>query len=200
MAGLEGRDAGRIGQRGRSAACPGGCDPAAECPGDGAALLARADPESFDAVLVDAPDPVGHAESIFSPSFYRHCRRVLRPKGVLAVQSDSPFTMPSVTRRIGALFHALFPVVRVCYAVVPTCAGNLWTFTVASLGADPADPAAAGRAETLEGCRYWSPRLHGGAFALPAFVERLLAPADAARDAAVGAVGGPLGDGPARRR
>ena len=142
--------------------------------GDGAAFAAAQPDGSFDAVLVDAPDPVGHAEVLFGTDFYRQCRRILTPAGVLAVQSDSPFVQPGITRRVVARLTEGFPTVRVCWAVVPTYAGSLWTFTVASLGADPAEPAPLERSAELQGCRYWSPALQRGAFALPAFAERLV--------------------------
>ena len=154
------------------------------CVGDGAAFVAAAPDGSFDAVLVDAPDPVGHARSLFSPAFHAQCERILAPEGVLAAQSDSPFIMPAVTRRTVEAFRSLFPVVRVCWAVVPTYAGNLWTFTIGTGAADPAAPPDAGRLEDLAACRYWSPRLHAGAFVLPAFAERLLEPVAVALPAA----------------
>jgi spermidine synthase len=145
-------------------------------PGDGAAFVAREPAGRYDAVLVDAPDPVGHAERLFAASFYRDCRRVLAPGGVLAVQSDSPYLAAHVTQGVVRHLGALFPRVRVCWAVVPTYAGNLWTFTLASDG--PRDPAAPpddpARVAALAACRYWSPRLHAAAFRLPAFVEERL--------------------------
>ena len=143
--------------------------------GDGAAFAADQPGGAFDAVLVDAPDPVGHAAVLFGCDFYRECQRILADNGVLAVQSDSPFIQPGITRQVVARLVAEgFPTVRVCFAVVPTYAGSLWTFTVASLGADPAGPPPEHRAADLQGCRYWTPALHQGAFALPAFAERLV--------------------------
>ncbi len=141
---------------------------------DGAEFVAAQSTASFDAVLVDAPDPVGHAEVLFGTEFYAQCRRILGSDGVLAVQSDSPFVMPGITRGVVGRLAEGFPTVRVCWAVVPTYAGSLWTFSVASLGADPADAPAAQRGAELQGCRYWSPGLHQGAFILPAFAERLV--------------------------
>jgi spermidine synthase len=143
--------------------------------GDGAALVAAAPDGRWDAVIVDAPDPVGHASVLFGEAFYEDCRRTLAPDGVLAVQSDSPYIMPGT---VAGAVHALedsFPAVGVCWAVVPTYAGNLWTFTVATLGSDPSAPPDSERAAELEECRYWSPALHQSAFVLPAFVERQLA-------------------------
>lgn len=147
--------------------------------GDGAAFVAAQERDSFDAVLVDAPDPVGFAQVLFGVEFYTQCRRILAPSGVLAVQSDSPYTMPAITRKAVSAIATLFPTTRLCYAVVPTYAGNLWTFTLGSLNQDPAREPAPERAAVLAGCRYWSPRAHGAAFAVPAFVEQLAADAGA---------------------
>ena len=142
--------------------------------GDASEFVRRQPSGSFDAVLVDAPDPVGHASVLFSPAFYQDCRRVLRAGGVLAAQSDSPYTMPEVTRRVFGQLRELFPVVRVCWSVVPTYAGSLWTFTLGSLGEDPARQPPPERVGPLLNCRYWTPELHRAAFILPAFVQRRL--------------------------
>lgn len=141
---------------------------------DGSAFVAAQPAARFDAILVDAPDPVGPAAVLFGAPFYAECRRILAPGGVLAVQSDSPFIVPATARNAVREFRRHFPAVRVCWAVVPTYAGNLWTFTLGSLGTDPAAPPDPRRLGDLAGCRYWSPRLHPAAFVLPAFAEGLV--------------------------
>jgi spermidine synthase len=158
--------------------------------GDGAGFVAQAEDGAFDAVVVDAPDPVGHALPLFQPAFHAACRRVLAPHGVLVVQSDSPFVMPAVTRAIRTSLRSLFPVVRTCWAVVPSYAGALWTFTVATEAADPALPPGAPRASALAACRYWRRELHVASFALPAFVDRLLGAGEGAGAAGHAGAGG----------
>ena len=58
--------------------------------GDGIAWVAAAADASYDVVLVDGSDPAGPAEGLFNRAFFEHCRRILRPGGVFATQSESP--------------------------------------------------------------------------------------------------------------
>ena len=54
---------------------------------DGADFMCVAQPE-FDVVLVDGFDELGQSVQLSSMAFYAHCRRVLLPSGVLAVNLD----------------------------------------------------------------------------------------------------------------
>ena len=58
--------------------------------GDGIAWVANAPADSYDVILVDGSDPAGPAEGLFNQVFFEHCRRILRPGGVFATQSESP--------------------------------------------------------------------------------------------------------------
>lgn len=148
---------------------------------DGAEFVAEAPAEQYDAVIVDAPDPVGIAVGLFSERFYHHCHRILRAEGVLVLQSESPLhplywqTLPQVRK----LLRGLFPIVASYLAPVPTYPTGLWSFTLASGRWDPVQDfelqAATQRYGLLQGSlRYYTPQLHCAAFALPAFVGELL--------------------------
>ena len=58
--------------------------------GDGIAWAANCADASYDVVIVDGSDPAGPAEGLFNRRFFEHCRRILRPGGVFATQSESP--------------------------------------------------------------------------------------------------------------
>ncbi len=151
---------------------------------DGAEFVARAEDASYDAVIVDSTDPVGIAASLFGEAFYEHCRRILVPEGVFAMQSESPLhpvfrqTLPTVHR----LLRRYYRYVSTCLAPIPTYPTGVWSFTVASSRWDPArdlQPEAAWqRYQRLEGkLRYYTPELHQAAFVLPVFVQELLSSA-----------------------
>lgn len=53
--------------------------------GDADSFVARAETGAYDAVLVDLYDAAGAARCISRAQFARHCRRILHPCGVLAV-------------------------------------------------------------------------------------------------------------------
>ncbi len=154
-------------------------DPRVELvPGDGVAYLAGAPPESFDVILVDAPDPIGPAEGLFGASFYASAERALAPGGVLVAQSESPFLHGQLIRQVQAAMRATFPAVGLYWAVVPTYPGAMWTFSMARR-APFDDPWTGERAAALTGqVRYWSPEVQRAAFVLPPFV-RVLTEADA---------------------
>ena len=138
--------------------------------GDGARYLAESADGAFDVILVDAPDPIGPAEVLFSSEFYAHAARVLAPGGALCAQTESPFLHADFIRRVQADLARAFPVVRLCWAVVPTYPGSMWTFSLASHGRDPLRHAVA----PVASLRYWSPEVHRAAFVLPPFVAELL--------------------------
>jgi spermidine synthase len=136
--------------------------------GDGAAYLARHEGE-FDAVLVDAPDPIGPATGLFSAGFYRSAARALRRGGVFAAQTESPFFNGPLISRVQSDLRAAFDVARLYWAVVPSYPGGMWTFSFASLGPDPL----AAEPRDVGDTRWWSPQIQRAAFVLPPFVAAL---------------------------
>ncbi len=141
--------------------------------GDGISYVGNAPDGSFDVVLVDSTDPIGPAEGLFKKGFYDQCRRVLRENGVIAVQSGSPLFQPEVLRQVAAIFKELFPISCSYLSSVPAYGGP-WSFTLGSLGPDPAH----GPSRSLEGLkgtlRYYTPSLHKAALALPRYVEEMV--------------------------
>ncbi|GBD06527.1 Polyamine aminopropyltransferase [bacterium HR21] len=149
---------------------------------DGAQFVAQAPDASYDAIFVDSTDPVGIAGGLFDEAFYRHCCRIVTAEGVLALQSESPLhpvyreTLPRVHR----LLRPLFAHVASYLAPIPTYPTGLWSFTLASKRWDPVDDFvpedAWQRYRNLQGTlHYYDPGLHRAVFALPVFVQRLLA-------------------------
>jgi len=140
---------------------------------DGVELLASVEPGSFEVVLVDSTDPVGPGEVLFTESFYRSCRRALTADGLLAVQSESPFAHSDLFTRVQERISAAFPWVRPYLVHIPAYPSGMWSFTLAGSAA-PAPPDSERAARISSTCRYYTPEVHEGAFALPAFVKELL--------------------------
>lgn len=148
---------------------------------DGAAFVEAAADGAYDLVLVDSTDPVGMAESLFGAAFYRHGARILAAPGVLVAQTESPFdpAFRTTLRKARGLLARLFPQVHMYLASIPTYPMGTWSFTMATTGPHPtADFDAGQAAERLapfaDALRYYTPRVHEAAFALPAFAERML--------------------------
>lgn len=137
--------------------------------------------EPFDAIIVDLTDPLppGPSLRLFTAEFYQAVRRILKEDGLMVTQSSSPLLLTDELLRIYANLKAVFPLVRVCLAPVPSYPGVLWSFTLASGGNDPLALDEATVRQRLEArgisSRYYSPQMHLASFALPPFLADLLA-------------------------
>ncbi len=145
--------------------------------GDGIAWASAADDASYDVVIVDGSDPAGPAEGLFNRAFFRQCRRILRPGGVFATQSESPEAFREVHLATVRLLRELFGHADPLYGWVPMYPSGWWSWTFAATdGPRYLEPMAERAAAVAAGCEIWSPRWQRGAFqAIPAGIERALA-------------------------
>lgn len=99
---------------------------------DGAKFVKKTK-KRFDVIIIDSPDPVGPAKSLFQTSFYLDCKRILSQDGILIRQTGSsilqPEEMPSSFRQM----EELFPEVQCFLTAVPTYVGGYFTFVGGSL-------------------------------------------------------------------
>lgn len=143
--------------------------------GDGVAFAREAASASFDVVILDGTDPVGPGEGLFDEAFFRDCRRVLRPGGAFAGQTESPFYFPELFARIQRRLRAAFESVRPYFGPVPLYAAGEWSWTLAS-DRDRHQAVDLARLTPLApGCRYYNRDVHASAFAVPNHVRALLA-------------------------
>ena len=144
--------------------------------GDGIAWVGEAAAASYDVVIVDGSDPAGPAEGLFNRAFFEQCRRILRPGGVFATQSESPEAFRQVHIDTVKLIREVFGHADPLYGWVPMYPSGWWSWTFAAVdGPRYRDPQADRAAAVAPGCEIWSPRWQRGAFeAVPAFVERAL--------------------------
>jgi len=159
---------------------PGICGKAFEDPrtdlviADGAAYVRDTDAR-FDVIIIDSPDPMGPAKVLFEEPFYINCKRVLRPGGAVVRQNGIPLLQTNELEGAMTLLGRHFADVACYMATVPTYTGAHMAFGWAS--DDPAkraiDADILARRQAAAGIatRYWSPTLHRGAFAVPAYVE-----------------------------
>ena len=144
--------------------------------GDGIAWAAAAADASYDVVIVDGSDPAGPAEGLFNRAFFEHCRRLLRPGGVFATQSESPEAFRQVHLDTVSLLREVFGHADPLYGWVPMYPSGWWSWTFAAVdGPRYRQPDLERARAVADGCEIWSPRWQEGAFnAVPAFVERAL--------------------------
>lgn len=131
----------------------------------------------YDLIIVDSSDPFGPSESLFTREFYGNCYKALRPDGIMVNQQGSPFYAEDAEamKRSHMRIATTFPISRVYQAHIPTYAAGYWLFGFASKKYHPVSDLDAARWQGLGlRTRYYTPNLHVGAFALPAFLEEML--------------------------
>ncbi len=133
--------------------------------------IARAPSDTYDVLLLDTTDPVGQAARLFSAPFYRECRRVLRPDGVLAAQTESPFLDLELLRgALTAMGEAGFPVRRLLH--FPQCSypSGWWSVTLAGAAGLAEGFRAEEAAAKAFPTRYYNARVHESSQVLPEFL------------------------------
>lgn len=131
----------------------------------------------YDLIIVDSTDPFGPGESLFTREFYGNCFKALKDDGIMVNQQESPFyeedaeAMQTAHKKI----VLSFPICRIYQAHIPTYSSGYWLFGFASKKYHPLnDLRAADWMRRALKTRYYNPKLHLGAFALPNYVEEML--------------------------
>jgi spermidine synthase len=134
----------------------------------------------FDVIIIDSTDPQGPGRVLFSRRFYAGCRRVLKPGGLMVTQNGVPFFQAAELRGSMKHLRSLFSDATCYVAAIPTYIGGHmamgWASTDKALRRHSAATIAgryrkAGRFPT----RYWTPDVHAAAFALPRFIDDIVA-------------------------
>ncbi len=137
----------------------------------------RSREDLYDLIIVDSTDPFGPGEGLFTKEFYGNCYRALTGEGIMVNQHESPFYHEDAVacRRAHKRIVDSFPISRVYQAHIPTYPSGHWLFGFASKRYHPIHDldGEAWRRLGIE-TKYYTPKLHEGAFCLPAYVERLL--------------------------
>ena len=137
----------------------------------------RAREDAYDLIIVDSTDPFGPGEGLFTREFYGNCYKALKEDGIMVNQHESPFYQADATACMRAHKRIVetFPISKVYQAHIPTYPSGHWLFGFASKKYHPLRELDKDRFLDRElDTRYYTPRLHEGAFCLPAYVEKLL--------------------------
>lgn len=145
---------------------------------DGLQFVKEAAAGSYDLILVDSTDPEGPGEGLFTLDFYRDCFRILSDEGILINQHEGAFFEGDIEemKKAHAKIRKTFPIARVFGFNTPTYASGYWYFGFASKKLDPVADLKAEQWNRLGlKTRYYNTELHKGAFALPNYVQEILA-------------------------
>ena len=143
---------------------------------DGIIWAKRAKTNSYDVVLVDGADPEGPAQKLFSKDFFEDCKRIIRPGGIFATQSESPEAFKEIHVNIVKEIRKVFNYADPLYGWVPMYPSGFWSWTFASQDEQRYLKPLPKRVENISNsCEVWSQDWQKGAFqAVPAFIAKEL--------------------------
>ncbi len=132
--------------------------------------------EKFDIVIVDSPDPIGVAKTLFSQTFYRAIYSILNKDGMMARQTGSTLFYSNELQSNLKTLRKVFANVWVHLAAIPTYLGGFFSLAVASKKTNLSEI----DIDLLEKkCKihqlkthYYNPYLHIGSALLPEYVRR----------------------------
>ena len=138
---------------------------------DGLAYI-RDHQKEFDIILVDSTDPIGPAVGLFEEKFYRLVFAALKDDGIMIAQSESPFYHAEIQKNMYQSLRAVFPIVEMYQAFVPTYPSGFWSFAFTSKTYHPITDFDRDRsAKRSFHTHYYNEDLHLGAFMLPTFAR-----------------------------
>jgi spermidine synthase len=135
--------------------------------------------EKFDAIIVDSSEPIGPSAVLHTREFFTDCKRALKKGGILVTQNGLPFLFPEHLRGTTAVFASLFKRVAPYMCTQPCYFGGPFALNLATdnnrlLKLDAKDLAKRQSKRDIAGLKYWTPDVHVGAFALPAYAARVV--------------------------
>jgi spermidine synthase len=145
---------------------------------DGMNFVAKTE-RRFDVIIVDSTDPQGPGKVLFSRKFYAACKRCMANGGVMVTQNGVPILQPGELTAGVRKFRQLFADGTCYVAAIPTYIGGHmamgWATDNTRLRETPLKTIAARyrKAGSFQ-TRYWTPQVHGAAFALPRFIADLV--------------------------
>lgn len=150
---------------------------------DGLEFVAKTK-ERFDAIFVDSSEPIGPSAALHTREFFADCKRALKADGVFITQNGLPFLFPDHLARTTSILADLYACTAPYTCSQPCYFGGPFALNWASddeaLLHVSTDKLAKRQRERGIETRYWTPAVHGAAFALPGYVQKVVDEAVAA--------------------
>ena len=151
--------------------------------GDGIQFVKDAQEAIYDLVLVDGSDPVGPAEGLFSVEFYQNCNRVLKDRGILVAQGESPTFNQKVFVELQEVLQDIFGEEHTAISLfsVPTYPTGTWSFQWGMKGGITPQLVNSELIDVFvrnQHLRYYNSDIHQATFALPQDVKSMLKKAE----------------------
>ena len=134
--------------------------------------------DSFDVLIVDSTDPIGPAVPLFEAPFFKMCQKSLKADGIYVTQCGTPLYFPDEIHSMSGQLRQVFESVRFYTGFIPFYPSGLWAYVLGAQVALDVDEATIAQRYQTAGldCNYYTPALHQASAALPAFVQKLVAP------------------------
>ena len=128
--------------------------------------------ELFDLIIIDSTDPIGPAEGLFEPTFYKDVFAALNKDGIMTCQLGAPIYDTKFITRIVKHLENLFDDSGIYLTNVPCYPSGLWCLGIASkshfISAKPDEV----RYRTFkDNLNYYNPIIHHGSFMLPEYLQ-----------------------------
>ncbi|WP_426576514.1 polyamine aminopropyltransferase [Xenorhabdus stockiae] len=130
--------------------------------------------DKFDVIISDCTDPEGPGESLFTSEFYEGCARCLNERGVFVAQNGVCFLQQDEAITSHKKLNHYFADSSFYQAAIPTYYGGIMTFAWATqtsaLRQTPLEILQQRFDNAAITCRYYTPAIHAGSFALPQYL------------------------------
>ena len=143
--------------------------------GDGVEFVHKSEDHSFEVVIVDSTDPIGPGVGLFSESFYKEAKRILKPGGIVMAQCESPWENGIDLAKVYNNLKVGIGSVYSMTGTIPTYPFGFWSWGFASELVHPYANIDLDRAKAIEkATKYYNVDVHRAAFALPNFLRQRL--------------------------
>jgi spermidine synthase len=144
---------------------------------DGATYLENTS-NQYDVIIVDSPDPIGPAQTLFLKSFYDSIIQSMKPGGIMVRQTGNLESQAKEQIKANRLLKDIFTYIAFYVYTVPTYVGGLFSTVFCSPTMKPMSV----ERKTIEHkfgqsefhTKYYTPTIHVGAFHIPPFMEEIL--------------------------
>ena len=132
---------------------------------DGVKWVKKTKDNFYDVIFIDCSDPSEFSNLLFSDSFYKECKRILKRKGILATQSESPESFKNIHISILKTLKKIFRVSETMYSFVPIYPSGIWSWSFASEEElYLSQPNYKNALEIVKGCEIWNLNFQKAAF------------------------------------
>jgi len=146
--------------------------------GDGVNHVMKSPDDHYDLIIIDSTDPNSGSisEGLFNADFYRNCHRILTYQGMIVTQAGNPLLAPQEIKSVKEKLSKIFNNASVYSANVLTYPGGYWLFGIASKGHYSFTNINRDSLKELGiKTKYYNDGIHRASFALPEYVNELLA-------------------------